>query len=347
MQILMIVAAFGGLIVTLLGIYYWQQMWAGGRKRIIVLCAANSAYHESMIRLLKDGLHSVDTGNAVWDFMMIPNIGNQTASVALISHAITAAPQCIVVIGRTLTQHMKGVLKKRKSTIPTVFVGVQDPDELGLVETLKKPGGCMTGVFVTPPNPEVLGRLIQLLIPFYSLDPSGISPKKASALAAYLRAHHCRPSLCPIDITHDSMLRIESALGQTKAIVSLEGDRVSDASNGAIAKMAEKRGAVYFSGMFSDKITRAPFTYACSFNYLAEEALKLVHEIICKNGNPATMPVVKLDTSRELVVNTTAAERVGIRIDRAAVLSAIKATPALASVKNRVRFIEEDEHEKV
>src|SRR5204862_6598239 len=51
---------------------------------------------------------------------------------------------------------------KATQVIPIVFVGVRDPLAAGLVASLGRPGGNVTGVTLTP-NAELVGKQLELL----------------------------------------------------------------------------------------------------------------------------------------------------------------------------------------
>jgi putative tryptophan/tyrosine transport system substrate-binding protein len=54
--------------------------------------------------------------------------------------------------------------KSATSTIPIVFVAVSDPVEFGLVETLARPGGNLTGL--SNSNIELAGKRLEILVKF-------------------------------------------------------------------------------------------------------------------------------------------------------------------------------------
>jgi putative ABC transport system substrate-binding protein len=60
------------------------------------------------------------------------------------------------------TQAVALAAKKATQTVPIIFVGVRDPVAAGLVESMNRPGGNVTGVTLTP-NAELVTKQIEIL----------------------------------------------------------------------------------------------------------------------------------------------------------------------------------------
>jgi len=54
-------------------------------------------------------------------------------------------------------------LQRATKTIPIVFVGVRDPVRIGLVESMARPGGNLTGLTLTPSD-EIVQKHVELLV---------------------------------------------------------------------------------------------------------------------------------------------------------------------------------------
>jgi putative tryptophan/tyrosine transport system substrate-binding protein len=75
-----------------------------------------------------------------------------------IANVLTRRPDVIVVIGTLAARTGKAATR----TIPTVFIGVADPVEAGLVSSLTRPGGNITGI-TWAASPDDHAKMLQLL----------------------------------------------------------------------------------------------------------------------------------------------------------------------------------------
>jgi putative ABC transport system substrate-binding protein len=81
-----------------------------------------------------------------------------TAQAAHVAEEITAmSPDVLIVASNELAR----AVKKATTTIPVVFFGVTDPDREGLVATLPRPGGNLTGF--SHMTGELVGKRLELL----------------------------------------------------------------------------------------------------------------------------------------------------------------------------------------
>ena len=76
---------------------------------------------------------------------------------AVASEIVAAAPDVIVANGTSVLNAVKAAT----STIPVVFIGVSDPEGVGIVTNLARPGGNMTGVANF--EPSMGGKWLQVL----------------------------------------------------------------------------------------------------------------------------------------------------------------------------------------
>jgi putative ABC transport system substrate-binding protein len=76
---------------------------------------------------------------------------------AVASEVVAAAPDVIVANGTSVLN----AVREATSTIPVVFIGISDPEGVGIVASLARPGGNMTGVANF--EPSMGGKWLQVL----------------------------------------------------------------------------------------------------------------------------------------------------------------------------------------
>ena len=316
------------------------------RPSVILLSAARLAYHEEVAAAFVSCMQNAKRVAAL-ESIAVPDIGNKSECTALCDTVLEKKACCIVVIGRTLAQILTHQARKREVNTPIIFVGAQDPVELGLVKSMEHPGGLVTGVLVSPLDNAILPRLVaavrptakRVLIPFYALDASGEARKKVAALQEGLESCFINAYPLPIDSLPDALMRIVGACGKCDVIVTVEGDAVNDGSMTAIAQFAKKQSIPYFSSLMTATYEGVPFVFACKLSYLAEAAFELVKKIVFDGLSPCNIPVVELSSSREFIINKARAAELGITVSEQVINAAIEADSNLAAVHGRVRII--------
>jgi len=213
-----------------------------------------------------------------------------------------------------------------KST-PVVFVGVSDPVALGIVSSLPRPGGNMTGlsrVF----GEGLLGKALQLLrdiVPSanriaYLYNPQGeIQPRVAEAQQAMVAL-----GLTGVGIELRDARQVDEAFGKMRGAradaLLVITDPLTLRSRDAIvrAAAASRMPAVYEFAEFAR--AGGLIAYSASVRALFERAAIYVDKIL-KGANPADLPVEQ-PTTFELVVNQRTAKALGIVIPHSLLLRA-------------------------
>jgi putative ABC transport system substrate-binding protein len=202
--------------------------------------------------------------------------------------------------------------------IPIVVIGSGDPVELGLVRSLARPGGNITGVAdldvqLVPKRMEVFRDLIpglkRVLVPYDATN---------SAAVAQLAVHR------------EAALRLGLALverpvrHEEEARATITGLRKGDADGifslrfltsnipGFILEVASRgvMPTMFTSGFFVERGGLA--SYAASTYELGKQAARMVDKIL-KGTRPAELPVEQ-STKFELVINLKAAKALGLTI---------------------------------
>ena len=209
--------------------------------------------------------------------------------------------------------------KSVTTSIPIVFDNSADPVQLGLVASLNRPGGNVTGV--TTVSAELEAKRLGLL---RELVPS------ATSMAVLVN-----PTRPGVDAQSTQAQQAARALGLTLHILKASNERDLDAVFASIAELRAGALIITADGLFADHINQiaalarrysvsATFqfrefpaagglmSYGPAFGATYREAGILAGRIL-KGEKPADLPVMR-PTKFELVINMNAAKALGIQV---------------------------------
>jgi len=209
--------------------------------------------------------------------------------------------------------------RKEAGPIPMVFVQVSDPVRLGLVESIARPGGSVTGIAnlraeLTAKRlelfKEVVPSLRRVLVTY---DPREKDERDSLAVAR-TAASRLRLTLLERSIT--AILEVEPGLaelkegGQDGILIVQSGTNLN--IPGRSLEVATSNGipAMYPASFWSNVgalVSYGPDQYA-----QGRQAARLVHKIL--TGTPPREIPVELPDRIELVINVKTAKRLGLKI---------------------------------
>jgi ABC-type uncharacterized transport system substrate-binding protein len=132
-----------------------RRSWAQGAPRRVVGGTQNWAIVEVWRARLRD--HGwIEGKNLIVDYRYFE--GHTERIPALTAELVALKPDLLVGSGPQAAI----ALKSAATTIPIVFVGVADPVGLGLVQSLSRPGGNITGLATLVPE-DFLAKRIQII----------------------------------------------------------------------------------------------------------------------------------------------------------------------------------------
>jgi putative ABC transport system substrate-binding protein len=199
--------------------------------------------------------------------------------------------------------------KAETSTIPIVFTAAQDPVKLGLVASLAKPGGNLTGVFLPPEATVRRLSLLRELVPTAKRISVLLDPANAMNVGAIMKdieAAAGRSSGLQIKFVNASTPReIDTAFALLLGPFSTDR-RVQLAILAAFHKIPTAypwRDFVDAGGLMS---------YGASLRDAYRQAGVYVGRIL-KGAKPAELPVLQ-SNKYELVINASTARMLGLTV---------------------------------
>jgi putative tryptophan/tyrosine transport system substrate-binding protein len=211
--------------------------------------------------------------------------------------------------------------KAATSTIPIVFGVGDDPVRLGLVASLARPGGNLTGmIFTDEAVPKRLGLLHELL-PRASRVAVLVNPRNSVVAETTLRdaQEAARLIELPIDILQASTSRqiekaFEMIVRERIEALFIGTDGYFERRRVQLLTLATRHG---IATSYSDRI----FPQAGGLMSYGTDAVDVYHQVgaytgqILKGAKPADLPVVQ-STKFEFVINMLTAKALGLTIQK-------------------------------
>jgi len=211
--------------------------------------------------------------------------------------------------------------KRATSTIPIVFTGVGDPVAAGLIASLARPEGNLTGVSTLAPDLESKRlEVLKDLIP--KLSRVGVIRPPENTIAQQLQLKELRAAAASLNVKLEEIETryepgsLERAFQTAKekkvgAVMTTAGPRMFDERKQIVALADKYRmPAIYFQKGFIDE--GGLMSYGVDLNDRFRRAAAYVDKIL-KGAKPADLPVEQ-PTKFELVINLKTAKQIGLTI---------------------------------
>ncbi len=289
---------------------------AGKTHRIGVLETIPAARNAANLAGLRRGLREhgyVEGENLAIDYRSADGAANRFPGLA--AELVRSGVDLIVTRGTPAAKAAKAATK----TIPIVMAAIGEPLGVGVVQSLARPGGNVTGLsaFVT----ELAGKRVELMKEaFPSIARIGlmqnmgnpVSPPQWQATVAAAKTLGLQVELFDVRVDADIARAFDAAAGLKLDGLSVGIDALTQAKAKTIVELAAQhkmltaypaREFVEIGGLMS---------YGPSYPDLYYRAAGLIDKIF-KGARPGDLPVEQ-PTKLELVVNLKTAKALGIAI---------------------------------
>jgi len=295
---------------------------AGKVRRVGVLMSTNPVAASHIVAAFADSLRElgyVEGKNVVFEYRWA-----QSKSELFPQLAADLVQKNVDVIVAS-SQAPALAAKRATTTIPIVMVNTTDPVEVGLVASLARPGGNVTGLSQQL-IPEIRAKQLQLLkeaLPRASRVAVVHSPATTVGLREYEqagRALQLRIELVEVSGAEDlDRAFTKMARDRVDAIV-VPGDTLLFTQRQRVSRLARE---YRLPGIYSlQEFTEAGglMSYSARLTDLFRRAAVYVDKIL-RGANPATLPV-ESPTQYELVINLKTAKALGLTIPQTLMLRA-------------------------
>jgi putative ABC transport system substrate-binding protein len=288
-------------------------------SRILIISSFAKSADQGRLDAFRQGLRDLgytEGTNVAFEYRWYGGLSRQDRESKLAADSGGVDADVIVVSGGSV---FTGSVKKVIVTIPIVMTTGSDPVETGLIASLARPGGNLTGL--TSVTLDLSGKRLELLkesVPQLSRVAvlyDGSNPSKLLELKETQgAARDLRIEIQPLDVR--SPTDFESAFkaaskAQSQALITLQNPltviqlkKIAElALKERLPMMVAERGLLDIGGVMS---------YGPEYNALYRRAAAYVDKIL-KGVKPADLPVEQ-PTKFELVINLKTAKQIGLTI---------------------------------
>ena len=215
------------------------------------------------------------------------------------------------------------VAKQATTTIPIVMAIVGNPEETGIVTSLARPGGNITGssFFYAELNAKRL-EILKAALPGLARVAVLTNPGNP-AMASVLRAMEERAQPLQIKLWHMEVRRLDE-LGTAFAAAKAQAEALTAIDEGLyianVRRVAELSLKHQLPGIGFTEYADAGglLAYGVDFPYVWRQSMVLVDKIL-KGAKPADLPIMQASRF-ELVVNLKAARALGLSLPQSLML---------------------------
>ena len=302
----------------------WAQTSSGSLRRVGVLAPSTRAKEEITLQPFFDQMRRlgwVEGQNIAYDRVCADDRLERLPRLA--ADLVAREPEVIYAPAKPSAV----AAKQATQTIPIVFGGGGDPVGIGLVTSLARPGGNVTGISgvfesLTPKHVQLLREILPGVQRLGFLGDSTDASKKLE-----------QRTLAPVAASLGLTIIVADAANPADfdaAVAKLVAERVDAIFSGQsvlattlrarLIELANQKRLPVVGGLPILADAGALFTYGASQADRIRRSALLVDKIL-KGAKPADLPVEQ-PTLYELVVNLKAARALGITIPRSILLCA-------------------------
>ena len=293
----------------------WPARAAAAPYRLVWFSSGDEASAGAFLEALRDGLRGLGYQEGRDIIIETRWLDFRTEHEQQVAAEIQAARPSVIVTQARAARTMKSL----PAVTPVVFGFSGDPVDAGLVESLARPGGQLTGITLL--SYELVGKRIELLkeilpglrriaaigSPEHAGEPREFATSKAAAERfGITTTHHPARNVPELDAA------LEAARAARAEALVVFPDPLTNGRRAAIAEFALRHRLPAISGWAVYADSGLLLTYGPS---LADAWRRVAYYVdrVLKGAKPAELPV-ELQRTIEMVVNLKAARALGVAL---------------------------------
>jgi putative tryptophan/tyrosine transport system substrate-binding protein len=219
----------------------------------------------------------------------------------------------------TSTTPATQIAKNTTQAIPIVMIGIGDPVATGLVDSLARPGGNVTGLSLMAPAlaikrlellRELVPKISRVLVLSHLSDP--IAPPQVRALEETAHALGIKLQIRDIRTSGDLAAAFDAGAKERAEGVLATNESIFAVNRARVAELAarHKLPGVYSQGVIAG--AGGLMTYQADTTVLHRRAATYVDRLL-RGAKPADLPIEQ-PTKFELIINLKTAKALGLTV---------------------------------
>jgi len=223
-----------------------------------------------------------------------------------------------VVIGAFFTRTLSDIFKEI-DPIPAIFIGVERPVELGVIDSLIKPNKPISGAIMESDILSWYAKILvacyprykTVLLPYKCLPSAGVVSERAEAIASALKKSGIKVFQVPINSAEEAVEVFWENQSQVDSVLLLEGCYSTRVAPYFI-RLCYRQDKMLFANLGKAGVfLGAPFSYGPDFLPVIEAAVKMIHNHFDNRKRLETMSVSIVPNNRVLYINETVLRMLG------------------------------------
>ena len=280
--------------------------------------------YSAVVDGLRDGLKELGLEEGKQLFLHVRDTKGDLASVEAVAKDVEREHvDLIFSVSSSVTRRVK----KATNNVPIVFYAGSDPVASGFVESLRKPGGRLTGIHgrFTDLTAKRL-ELLKVIVPKLHRAVTFYDPTNITALQALKNARDAARQL-KVELIERPTASVEVLRAGLRALRPGDADAFFFISDAMVISQAELIVEITRSKklptMFTNRENVAQgglASYGESYHTIGRLSAKLVQQVL-KGADPGSLPVEQLDRLH-FVINLKTAKALGLTIPQSVLVRA-------------------------
>jgi len=281
----------------------------------------------------------------------VSNMQDKILATGIAQKLLEDDPDAVIVAGQALSQIVVQQARKKDFGKPIVFAAVRSPVELGIIDSLERPGGTVTGVisvytdcgfwalYTAALLRAMKPNVKRILVPI-DLAASGgkVSEEIAHTIKDDMARYGIEVDVLGLSSGQDVMRAIEMHMSGHDVLLILTVNALNQYFSG-FAKLCREHGTLLFSEQLAAIEHGAGMVYGDSPGHIARDMFAMVVDLVFHKADPATMAVRALLPEQRLIINIDAARRQGYDPDLALLQENLAADPQFAWFKDGIEVV--------